>query len=151
MTPLCTSKREAFGQCKRKSLKRIPSEAAQPEPKRRKLDDHLIDKAPTAHYLDTLSKIWLTKEALKELNRRTRQVRPPSKGRLGPQRRHRPLTRGFHHELRSRIRSTSTPASEFLKSCSPESLRRVKLSAKYGGPDLLDLRGVCVFVFSPRQ
>lgn len=51
-------------------------------------------------------------------------------------------TRSFYHVLRSKIRSKNTPASDFLRKCSPGSLREVKLSAKHGGPDLLDLRGV---------
>ncbi|KAF2452840.1 hypothetical protein BDY21DRAFT_293988 [Lineolata rhizophorae] len=122
------------------SQQRVPSEATQPEPKRRELGHHPNDVAPPAHYLDNLSKIWLTKEALTELDRRTRKVVSSSKSRPNPQRR-RPLTRGFHRELNRNIRSTSTPASEFVKRCSLESLRRVKLSARQGGPDLLDLRG----------
>ena len=96
--------------------------------------------APPVHYLDTLSKIWLTSEALKELHRRTRQVEPNQQRR--PKSR-RPLTRHFHNKLRSRIHSTDTSASNFLQRCSPITLKQVKASAKHGGPNLLDLRGVC--------
>lgn len=118
---------------------------------RRKCPEHLRDKdagpqlspaspAPPVHYLDTLSKIWLTTGALKELNRRNRQIKYDQQRR--PESR-RPVTRHFYKELQRRIHSTDTTASNFLQRCSPVTLKQVKALAKNGGPDLLDLRGVC--------
>ncbi|OJD24939.1 hypothetical protein ACJ73_03700 [Blastomyces percursus] len=54
--------------------------------KRQKLE------ASASAYWDNLSKIWLTKDALEELDRRNSRPKPPQN--------HRPLTRRFHAELK---------------------------------------------------
>lgn len=73
-------------------------------------------KAPVTFW-DTLSTIWLTKRALNELGRRNIQAAPtpPCPSNRSSQR---SVTRG-------------TPAD-------------VKTYARQGGPDLSDLRGVCI-------
>ncbi|KAI9670790.1 MAG: hypothetical protein M1817_003901 [Caeruleum heppii] len=116
------------------------AEIREPQSKRRKLCDSPTPSASPAFYLYSLSKIWLTKEALRELDREIKQIRSSQADRPALQVR-RPLTRAFHAELRSRVRSGRTPASNFLQGCTPETLKEVKVSAKHGGPDLLDLRG----------
>ncbi|EGC47008.1 conserved hypothetical protein [Histoplasma capsulatum var. duboisii H88] len=57
--------------------------------KRQKLD------APASSYWDNLLKIWLTKDALEELDRRNSRLKPP-------QNHHRPVTRRFCTELKKR-------------------------------------------------
>lgn len=132
---------QVLDQRKRPCSQRSPGEPTEPEPPKRKLSQSPTPSPPQTHYLDTLSKIWLTREAPRELNRRTRRIKSTHQHR--PESR-RPLTRGFHTELRSRIQSARTSASDFLQHCTPEPLKDLKLFAKHGGPDLLDLRGVCV-------
>ena len=108
----------------------------------------------TSHVWDSLSKIWLTKLALKELDRRNRSTKPRehylhplpvAHGLLA--RRRRPLTRRLLAELRRDIQSQNTPASDFLQTCSPAALSDVQAFARHGGPDLLDLRGVYTKTF----
>lgn len=70
-------------------------------------------------YWDSLSKLWLTRRALRELNRRNK--RPASSAR------------------KIVIRSQNLGGeSATLKSCPPQ----LKRFARHGGPDLRDLRGV---------
>ena len=112
----------------------------QPQLKKAKLSSSSSRSASPVYYLHTLSKVWLTREALRELNRRTRRVKSVQHRPEGQ----RPLTRGFHAELRNRVCSARTPASDFLQRCSWGTLKELKLFAKYGGPDLVELRGVCI-------
>ena len=123
---------------KRSLSDRYSDEAPEPHPKKPKLCETPPRSASPLHYLHSLSKVWLTREALREFNRSTQQLRPPQ---IRPEGR-RPLTRGFRTELRSRLESTRTPASDFLQHCTSEGLRELKYFAKLGGPDLVDLRGV---------
>lgn len=72
-------------------------------------------------YWDNLSKIWLTRSALRELDRRNGQ------------------------KLASRQSAsnqlTQSP-SEFLYFCEPATVKAMKRFARAGGPDLSDLTGV---------
>ncbi|EGE82335.2 hypothetical protein BDDG_05279 [Blastomyces dermatitidis ATCC 18188] len=88
--------------------------------KRKKLD------APAPAYWDNLSKIWLTKDALEELDRRNSCLKPP-------QNHHQPLTQQFHTEL-----FQFAPA--FLRDCAPACSKQIKRVSRLGGPDLTDLR-----------
>ena len=108
-----------------------------------------LSSPSTVQVWDSLSKIWLTKLALKELDRRNRSTeprrhcpRPSSVGRRPLTRRRRPLTRHLLDELRRDIQSENTPASDFLRACGPAALSDIQAFARHGGPDLLDLRGV---------
>ncbi|OJD10629.1 hypothetical protein AJ78_08413 [Emergomyces pasteurianus Ep9510] len=94
--------------------------------KRQKLD------APASAYWDNLSKIWLTKDALEELDRRNSHSK-------SPQSHHRPLTRQFHTELKKRCNSFQF-ASVFLRDCAPACSKQIKRVSRLGGPDLTDLR-----------
>ena len=93
-------------------------------------------KAPSpATFWDNLSKIWLTKRALKELDRRNKaSVQHPSQS----LRRQRPATRDSRRNSRS-----IQPATDYCSYCGPGTLRDIKAFARHGGPDLSGLRSVC--------
>jgi hypothetical protein len=129
-----------------KSHKRQRTEEHSLCAKRQKFDGLSADRYPPSLFWDGLSKIWLTRDALRELDRRNsnpvaqstpRPVRPPD----------RPVTRNFLTELRNRCQRKQT-ADEFLHDCTPESLKTVKRFARHGGFDLSDLKGVCILVCS---
>ncbi|KAJ4524765.1 hypothetical protein HRR83_000393 [Exophiala dermatitidis] len=89
-------------------------------------------------FWDNLSRIDLTRAALRELDRRNNQVAPkfPSPN----QRRCHPVTRGTL--ARSREKSFPThSANVWLSHCRKESVKELKRFARGGGPDLSDLRG----------
>lgn len=90
---------------------------------------------PTA-YWDNLSKIWLTSDALKELDHRNSYLRQQ------PQKHHRPITRQLHTQLKKCCEPFQF-APEFLHNCAPSCLAQVKRLSRLGGPDLSDLRNVC--------
>ncbi|PGH28523.1 hypothetical protein GX50_08733 [[Emmonsia] crescens] len=94
--------------------------------KRQKLD------ASASAYWDNLSKIWLTKDALEELDRRNSRPKPP-------QNHHRPITRRFHTELKKRC-NPSQFAPAFLRDCAPACSKQIRRVSRLGGPDLTDLR-----------
>jgi hypothetical protein len=111
---------------------------SQPQSKRQKLNYHFTGSLPPTFW-DNLSKIWLTKSALRELNRRNNKAasRPPR-----PQYRQvrGPVTRNFLAKLRNRQATQS--AADFLRHCESSTLKDIKLFARHGGPDLSDLKGV---------
>lgn len=93
-------------------------------------------------FWDNLSKIWLTKHALKELNRRNRQP-APSQPRSQHRRACQPVTRNVFGELKRNCGATQS-ASDFLRHCEPGILKELKIFARNGGPDLSDLKGVSI-------
>ena len=116
---------------------------SQPPLKRGKLNhphSGVRSRTPAAFY-DNLSKIWLTKGALRELDRRNAQSAPSS--RSSRQGSHKPFTLQALAALEENYRLTQS-ASDFLRHCTLKCLRDIKQFAKHGGPDLLDLRGVCI-------
>ena len=92
---------------------------------------------PPLSYWDNLSKIWLTKRALKELNRRNKK---PNKHSPPHRQNRRPLTRS----LLAKWAEGQKSASEILHSCLENDLKEVKRFARQGGPDTSDLRGVFI-------
>ena len=91
--------------------------------------------SPPAEFWDNLSIIWLTKRALKELDRRNIATVPhPTQS----PRRQRPATRALR-----KSRSSLLSATEYLRRCEPGALKDIKAFAKQGGPDLSSLRNVC--------
>ncbi|RJE18550.1 hypothetical protein PHISCL_09110 [Aspergillus sclerotialis] len=82
-------------------------------------------------YWDNLSKIWLTKGALKELDRRNSYLEPR-------QEYHRPVTRQFNAERKKRWKPRFAP--DFLRDCTPSCLKQLERFSKLGGPDLSNLR-----------
>ncbi|MCJ1449359.1 MAG: hypothetical protein MMC23_009879 [Stictis urceolatum] len=88
--------------------------------------------SPPAEFWDNLSIIWLTKRALKELDRRNIATVPhPTQS----PRRQRPATRALR-----KSRSSLLSATEYLRRCEPGALKDIKAFAKQGGPDLSSLR-----------
>lgn len=113
-----------------------------PQLKRQRFNHPTTRSQPPPAFWDNLSKIWLTERALRELNQRNSQPAsniPPSQYR----RSRRPVTRKFLAELK-RTRRVTQSALDFLRHCGPGSLKNIKLSARYGGPDLSDLKGVSI-------
>jgi hypothetical protein len=118
-----------------------PNETSQPVSKKQRFCYPSGSQPPVAFW-DNLSKIWLTKRALRELNRRNAQA-APSPSRLPHRRVHRPLTRNFLAES-NRKRQTTRYAADYPRHYDPRVLKDIKLFARHGGPDLSDLRNVCV-------
>lgn len=126
------------------SYKRRPKEqhplqqdqTSQPQLKRQRLSYHSPGSSPRPEFWDNLSKIWLTKSALKELDRRNTQSvpNPPSPY----QQVHQPVTQHFFANLKP-IESVD----DFLRNCSLRTSKDIKLFSRHGGPDLSGLRGVC--------
>jgi hypothetical protein len=110
-----------------------------PSKRQKKLQHHSLGYIDTPAFWDSLSKVWLTKHALRELNRRNAKPLPHSSSR----RAHRPVTRNFLAELKKRCKPIQS-AGDFLYNCAPKILRDIKLFSRQGGPDLSDLRGVCI-------
>lgn len=96
---------------------------------------HSVGYIETPAFWDSLSKIWLTKHALRELNRRNA---PP---RSAHHRSRPPITRNFLAE-RKNIRQLASSA-DFTYRCSSRQLKDIKRLARHGGPNLRDLTGVC--------
>ena len=103
--------------------------------KRSHLNRYLFPPA----FWDNLSKIDLTKRALEELDRRNTEAAQKS----GPA--HLRLRRPITRLGRTRLKKSSQyliPAADYLGNCSTRSLKSIKQSARHGGPDLSDLKGV---------
>ncbi|KLJ06094.1 hypothetical protein EMPG_10494 [Blastomyces silverae] len=94
--------------------------------KRQKLD------ASSSAFWDNLSKIWLTKDALEELDRRTSRPKPP-------QNHHRPISPQFHTELKKGCNPFQF-APAFLRDCAPACSEQIQRVSSLGGFDLTDLR-----------
>ena len=86
-------------------------------------------------FWDNLSKIYLTRRALKELDRRNSQADLDS----------RPNYQQLHRAILAKVRKTSqtlTLIIDYLRHCGGIGLQSIKRTARHGGPDLSDLRGV---------
>lgn len=116
------------------------SNVLQRQSKRQKLNHHSTKSQSSSAFWDNLSKIWLTKHALRELDRRNSQSNSVSPRSPHP-RVHRPITRRALAELK-KSRQTTQSATEFLRHCAPRCLKDINISARHGGPDLSDLKGV---------
>ena len=121
---------------------RPSSQAPQPFPKKQKLTSASASFQYPPEFWDNLSKIWLTRSALKELDCRNARsiVESPS-----------PSCRRITLPVTSRAVAESKktcwpvqPVSEFLQSCGTTCLENIRVFSRHGGPDLSDLRGVCV-------
>lgn len=119
-----------------------PNKTSQPPPKRQKLY-HSIQSQPPPEFWDHLSRIWLTKHALREFDRRNDQY-TLSISHLSHQKSCRPLTRQYYAEPNRYYQPTHF-APKFLSVCSTKCLRDIKRFARHGGPDLSDLRNVCIY------
>ncbi|KID93794.1 hypothetical protein MAJ_10229, partial [Metarhizium majus ARSEF 297] len=101
--------------------------------KRVKVDHPAI---PPPQFWDNLSRLALTKNALRELNRRTTPISASHSSTSNLQ----PLPR-TRRALAARSKIHTPSAQEFLRQSSPADRTRVKRFARHGGPDLNDLRG----------
>lgn len=135
---------QLFNPRKRQLLEQRPlqlNETVRPATKKQRLS-HPSGSQPPGAFWDNLSTIWLTKHALRELNRRNIELGPsqPCPLRL---RVPRPVTRRAVAELKKNRQPTQF-AADFLCNCAASCLKDVELLARQGGPDLSDLRGVCI-------
>ncbi|WEW59122.1 hypothetical protein PRK78_004591 [Emydomyces testavorans] len=108
----------------------------EPEPKRHKIDESARESRSQrpVEFWDNLSKIWLTKKALQELDRRNTELsRCPFDTHL-----FRPVTGQCYAQLKRK--QITQYAADFLSSCSPDCLKQIKQFSRHGGPDLSDLR-----------
>ncbi|KAH0563109.1 hypothetical protein GP486_002327 [Trichoglossum hirsutum] len=105
---------------KRQRTEQHPLPSPPPSKRQKELQHHSHGYIDTPAFWDGLSKIWLTKHALRELNRRNAKPLLHS----SPRRALQPVTR-----------------NSLVEDCSPKTLKNIKLFARHGGPDLSDLRG----------
>lgn len=101
------------------------------------------DRTPPEFY-DNLSKLWLTKGTLREFDRRNdlSASSPPSSLQS--------IHKSFnpHTPVQPKQKTLLTPSpSEFLNHCPSNCLEDLKQIARHGGPDLSDLRDVCISLF----
>ena len=114
--------------------------ASQPLLKRQKPSHPNSGFPPPAAFWDNLSKVPLTKGALRELDRKNTQAapKPPHSSYRRP---HRPATRRILAE-QSKSRQHTESTTAFLGHRAPRYLTDIKLFARHGGPNLSELRGV---------
>jgi hypothetical protein len=105
--------------------------------KRQKLNEYPASQLPPAFW-DNLFKTWLTKRALRELNRRNRHHRK----RLPYPQTRQPITRNFL----ATWKRDHLSASNILDSCTTEALKDIRQLARHGGPDISNLRGVSISI-----
>jgi hypothetical protein len=122
--------------------------ASQPTAKRQRAERDGGRRASAA-YWENVSKVWLTRRALEELDRRTLSACPaPARRshrshRSVRRRAHRPATESCAAELGAARRSAQYTVDP-LSGCSARTARRIKSAARRGGPDLSELRNVRV-------
>jgi hypothetical protein len=105
--------------------------------KRQKRSHNSSERQTLDEFWDGLSKIWLTKHALKELDRRNaKRLRH-----LLPQRAHQPVTRKLLAKVKKRHTRIHL-VRDFLHNYTLKGSKNIKVYARHGGPDLSDLRGV---------
>ena len=105
-----------------------------PEPKSQPISkkqrrSHLSGPQPPTALWDNLSKTWLTKGALSELDRRNTQA-----------------AQNQSRSLRRRVRQLVTQklCADRNRQTAQYNLKDIKLFARRGGPDLSELRNVCM-------
>jgi hypothetical protein len=124
---------------KRIHLEQLPPlELVQPLSKKQKLN-YLNDYHPPTAFWDNLSKIWLTRRALEEFYRRNTQPARCSRA-------NRPVTRHAVAKWKHKEENwePTRPTADFLTCFSVGHSEEVKLLTRHDGPDLSDLRGVCI-------
>jgi hypothetical protein len=129
--------------CKRKRTEQHSLRAKRQKSSHQSAECHLSSSLSSSFW-DSLSKIWLTKDALRELDRRNSTSVVQSASQLA-QPSTRPVTRKFLANLRHRRRRAQS-ANELLHNYTSEALKHIKAFARQGGCDLSDLRGVCMMM-----
>lgn len=118
-----------------------PNKTPHPRSEKQRLS-HPGGSQPPAAFWDNLSKIWLTKQALRELDRRNTQA-TPSPPRSLYRRARRLVIRNFLAESK-RNRQTTKHTTNYLGYYESRIFKDIRLFARHGGPDLSDLRNVCI-------
>ncbi|EER39904.1 conserved hypothetical protein [Histoplasma capsulatum H143] len=109
-----------------------PEHPSERQPKKQQLDH-------SASYWDSLSEIHLTKNAIREHDRRNAALKQLQKLHKPVNRQHRrPITRQF--QIKQEARPKPIPPSDFLSDCSPGQLKEIKRLSRLGGPDLSGLK-----------
>jgi hypothetical protein len=90
-----------------------------------------------AQFWDDLSKIWLTPNALRELDRRNQQSKSNQKRRP-------PQACRLFTLTTSQSNRTTLSTDDILRHYTKKKLKDMKWFAMFGGPDLRGLRGVCI-------
>ncbi|TFB07650.1 hypothetical protein CCMA1212_000745 [Trichoderma ghanense] len=124
------------------SSRKRPSEASQETSSSTKRHRPHYPSTIPSRFWDNLSKVALTRNALRELDRRQekRQIASPSADQERP--RVSRLTRSTRRSLaRQEYRTQS--ADQLLGQFSPACLKEIRRFSSHGGPDLSDLIGVC--------
>lgn len=130
------SKAHSFNPCKRQRTKLHPPSHALFK-KQKKLCVHSAEGyIDTSAFWDSLSKIWLMKHALRELNRRNTPQHPSCCWVW------RPITQGLLTERRTIGQRLAV--ADFLRNAAPNYLKDIKRFARHSGSDLSDLIGVRV-------
>nr|KMM73033.1 hypothetical protein CPAG_09322 [Coccidioides posadasii RMSCC 3488] len=111
--------------CKRRRPEQDPFHSSRHQLKRQKLSQ------PAPAYWDNLSRIWLTKGALSELDQRNSYLGPP-------QNHYKPVSQQSRLKLKKCCGIQLAP--DPLYDCSPECLKQIKRFSRLGGPGLSDLR-----------
>jgi hypothetical protein len=117
-----------------------PNNTAQPILKKQRVS-HSSGSETSAAFWDDLSKVWLTRRALREHDRRSTQA-APTRSHLLHQRARRPVTQHYLADSKRNSQTAQETAGYIHFYCEPSILKKVKLFAKHGGPNLLDLRNV---------
>ncbi|QSS61694.1 hypothetical protein I7I51_03871 [Histoplasma capsulatum] len=117
---------------------RFSRKRKQPEPPSERLSKkQQLDHSPS--YWDNLSEIHLTKNAIREHDRRNTALNQLQKLHKPVDRQHRrPITRLFQAEQEAGPKPILP--TDFLSECSPGQLREIKRLSRLGGPDLSDLK-----------
>lgn len=120
------------------------TETSQPLFKKQRLT-HSGGSQPPSAFWDNLTKLWLTKGALRELDRRNSEAVDLSH--LSRQRDHRPVTRKFIAGQKAKYQTIH--CTDYVSRCTPSILKHTRLFTRHGGPDLSDLRNVSIANHSP--
>lgn len=113
-----------------------PSPPSPPSSKRQKTyEHHSVGYIDTPAFWDSLSKVWLTKYALRDLDRRN------NLSFISLDERGRPINRALakQRNVRGIINAT-----DHLSYCTAHHSQDLKQFARRGGPNLSNLVGVCV-------
>jgi hypothetical protein len=116
------------------SRKRRCIEEYPPDLKRQTIYHSTTKSHSSLEFWDSLSKIWLTKYALRELNRRN--TKPLARSPV-----QQPFIQNFLTEVKKPCKPTQS-TDELLHSYPLKIVKDIKLFARHGGPYLTDLRGV---------
>jgi hypothetical protein len=103
--------------------------------------NHPSDSQLPAAFWDNLSKVWLTRNALRELDQRNNRA---AQSVLPHRQISKPVTRATLARWKKENQQATHPAAKFLEYCTPQLLKDIQKFARLGGPDVSEIRGVSV-------